>query len=120
MFDLAIDHYDRNGVEVVELSGDIDVHTGDDLRSLLTELDAAGVTRIVVDLCMVQYVDSTGLGILLAALKRAHARGGFVCLVVARPNLARMLEITGLAAVFGVSGSVSEALAARPREVPVG
>jgi anti-sigma B factor antagonist len=63
----------------------------DELFGLLS-----GPCEIVVEFAGVTFVDSTGLGVLVAALKRARADGGNVRLVGARPHMLRVLELTGL------------------------
>ncbi len=99
------------GATVVTVVGEVDVSSAPELRARLLELDER--QRIVVDLSEVTFLDSTGLGVLVGALKRTEAtRGeGELRLVVNRPQLTKVLEVTGLAPLFAIYPVLSEALA---------
>ncbi len=88
---------------VVRLTGDLDVESSGDLReALLGALDRS--STVVADLGGVQFMDSTGLGVLVGALKRCRAAGGD--LVLRNPNapLRKTMRVTGLDRVFTVVG----------------
>ena len=69
----------------------------------------------MLDLCDASFVDSTGLGVLLAARKRLAARGGRLIVVLSQPRIDRVLEIAGLDAIFEVVPTREEALRALNR-----
>jgi anti-sigma B factor antagonist len=73
---------------------------------LHSELAAAvaseGLPRVVVDLTGVEFCDSTGMNVLLAALRRARERGGELVLAAPRPAVRKILQVTGLESVFTV------------------
>lgn len=94
-----------NGVHVT-VRGDIDVHTAPVLRRRLTEVVAQGEERVVVHLDAVTFMDSSGLGTLVAAHRAQTAGGGRFELVCEVPRLLRLIEITGLDRVFTVNGQV--------------
>lgn len=108
--DLSIDVHDRRGVAVVRLVGEVDLATVPLLSERLQALDAAGQTRFVVDLDGVGFVDSTGLGVLIGALKRSRSRGGSMSLVCSDEQLLHVLEATGLDSVFPVHTDLDAAL----------
>lgn len=89
-------------VPVVEVIGEIDAHTCPELRQRIIELVDGGRTRLVVSLSRVNYIDSTGLGTLVGALKRAVERDGAMALVITNPQIMKVLDITGLMRVFQV------------------
>lgn len=96
---------------VLAVSGDVDLATAPTLRERLASV--AGGTAVVVDLAEVGFMDSTGLGVLVAAHRRAVVAGG--TLVLARPqrlvrNALRLVEVD---AVVDVYDSLDAALAAR-------
>ncbi len=93
----------REGVTVVTAAGEVDVSTAPELRAMLQD---ASEGAIVVDLSQVTFLDSTGLGVLVAASKRGDVR-----LVVTRPQITKVLEVTGLSEVFSVFSTVEEAIA---------
>ena len=101
----------REGVRtVVSVAGEIDVYTAPSLREQLAELDAQGVSDIVVDMSAVEFLDSTGLGVLVGGLKRARLRGGSLRLVSDQEKILKILRITGLIRVFEIHPDVRAAL----------
>lgn len=100
----------EDGATVVRAVGEIDVSTAPELRARLHELDESAT--VVVDLSEVTFLDSTGLGVLVATLKRIRESeaGGDLRLVVTRPQVSKVLDVTGLATVFSVFPSLDAAL----------
>ncbi|MGK5529898.1 STAS domain-containing protein [Streptomyces sp. URMC 129] len=101
---------------VVSPIGELDHHSAGELREALDACVADACTRIVIDCSALEFCDSTGLNVLLAARMEAEAVGGEVQLAGMRPNVARVFEITGAGSVFVVHNSLDEALAALPAE----
>ena len=60
----------------------------------------------------VEFVDSTGLGVLVGGLKRVRAHDGSLDLVCTRERMLRIFRITGLTKVFGIHQTVDQAIAA--------
>jgi anti-sigma B factor antagonist len=83
-------------VTVVAPAGELDTRTSTGIRDTLTDLVQHGRARLIVDLAQVPYVDSSGLGALVAAMKRARAAGGDLRLCGARHEVKLILETTGL------------------------
>lgn len=85
--------------------GEIDLYTAPHLhRELVNALDD-GARRLVVDLSQVDFCDSTGINVLLSAMKRAREQQGDLELVAPRTPVQRVLEVTGLDTVFTVHES---------------
>ncbi|HLF67914.1 MAG TPA: STAS domain-containing protein [Gaiellaceae bacterium] len=99
------------GAVVISVHGDVDLHSGPELRERLAAAIDGGTTSIVVDLNGATFVDSMALGVLLASLKRLRARNGRLGLVVATPEQRRIFEITLLDRIFPLYASRDEALA---------
>ena len=85
------------------LAGEIDLYTAPRLQS---ELAAALATeqpvRLVVDMSGVEFCDSTGMNVLLAAHRRAREQGGYLELARPGPAVRKILQVTGLETVFTV------------------
>ena len=92
---------------VVSVAGDIDLHSCRRLREELTGLIEGGVTSVVVDLARMDFVDSTGLDVLVGAQKRLRQRGGELVLRSPRPAARKVLEITRLDTVFRIEADGS-------------
>ena len=100
---------DARGIGVVSARGRLNMVSAGQLRETLTELVGQGTVRIVVDLGETTFVDSSGLGAIIAGLKTARQAGGD--LQVARPNPAVMtvFELTNLDKVLRPRPTVEEA-----------
>lgn len=109
--DLTLVTHDVDGKTVVAVGGEIDVYTAPKLRDKITELVASGVYDIVVDLAEVEFLDSTGLGVLVGGLKKVRAHDGSLSLVCNQDRLLKIFRITGLAKVFVIHEDQTSALA---------
>jgi anti-sigma B factor antagonist len=108
---LAVSHRDGgDGVCVVTPAGEIDLASAPRLKSSLVGLLDEGYTRFVLDLSEVRYLDSTGLGVLIAFSRRLTDNGQIV-LAQAPESVLGLLELTGLDAQFETVASVEDALA---------
>ncbi len=107
---LDIEVWHDNGRPVIELAGDIDVYSVGRLRSELLDLSGRGRHLVVVELSGVTFMDSSGLGVLVGAMKRARDGGGVVVLVAPSEPIMRVLRVTGLTKVFPVAGNIETAL----------
>jgi anti-sigma B factor antagonist len=108
--DLGLDVKEQGGWAVLAVSGEVDVATAPRLRERLVDLVTEGNHRIVVDLENVDFLDSTGLGVLVGALKRVRTHDGDLALVCTQPRILKVFEITGLTKVFSIHKSVDEAV----------
>jgi anti-sigma B factor antagonist len=90
---------------VVSLEGELDLAAAPELRECLVRLTEGGATDIVLDVAQLAFIDSTGLSVLVMALNRSRAVGGSTVLRHPSPSIMRLLEITGLLAVFDVEGA---------------
>ena len=109
--DLGLDTEEHNGFTVLAVQGEVDVYTAPQLREQLISLVDAGKRNIVVNLEGVEFLDSTGLGVLVGGLKRVRSAGGDLSLVCTQRRILKVLEITGLTKVFSIHDSVDAAVA---------
>lgn len=101
--ELAVDVHGADGNYEVRLRGELDMSTAPQLRDELQRLSAEGAPQVTVDLSGLAFVDSTGLSVLITALKRFRQQGGDMALRSPTPGTRRVLEITGLTEVFAIS-----------------
>jgi anti-sigma B factor antagonist len=102
---------ERNGaVQVFTLAGSLDIATSAALRTALIDAAERNHHELVVDLTHVEFLDSTGLGALIGAHKRATEHQGAVRLVAQEGQILRLLRITGLLTVFPVYPTLHAAL----------
>lgn len=105
-------HSEPPGFTVIEVGGEIDVYTAPKLRERLVSLVESGSYRLIVDMESVEFLDSTGLGVLVGGLKRVRAHEGWIDLVCTQSRILRIFRITGLNRVFSIYDTVPKALAA--------
>ena len=109
--DLSVTSHEQGGRTVVEVGGEIDVYTAPVLRERLNDLVGEGKHHLVVDMEKVEFLDSTGLGVLVGALKRVRSNDGELSLVCTQPRIRKVFEVTGLTKVFSLFDSVDDAVA---------
>jgi len=107
---LDLDIGTQGDTSIVTLVGEIDVYTAPRLRQALIDLVSQGATDIVVDMDRVDFLDSTGLGVLVGGLKRVKSTDGDLRLVVTQDRIMKIFDITGLSKVFPIHGSLEEAV----------
>jgi anti-anti-sigma factor len=96
---------------IVTCVGDNGVYTAPRLREVIIALVDSGKSRIVLDFAGLELMDSTGLGVLVGALKRTRALGGGLFIASVPKRVLKIFVITGLIKVFRFYDSVSAALA---------
>ena len=109
--DLTLTTREADGKTIVAVGGEIDVYTAPRLRDKITELVADGSYHLIVDMQAVEFLDSTGLGVLVGALKKVRQHDGSLELVCTQDRLLKIFRITGLAKVFVIHESAEAALA---------
>jgi anti-sigma B factor antagonist len=112
--ELTVDSRQEGSRTVVVVNGEIDVYTAPSLRERLNELVAAGNRDLVVDMQGVDFLDSTGLGVLVGGLKRVRSLDGSLQLVCGQEKILKVFRITGLTKVFPIHPTLDEALGVEP------
>src|SRR4028119_1051231 len=110
--DLSLDSRSHGEHTVVRIAGEIDVYTAPKLREALIDLVNEGNYHLIIDVEAVEFLDSTGLGVLVGGLKRVRAHNGSLSVVCTQERLLKIFRITGLTKVFSIRESVDAALAA--------
>lgn len=97
-------------IAVIYWDGDLNVYTAPRLRERVIKLVNSGHVHLVIDVGDTEMVDSTGLGVLVTALKRARAFDGNLHLVVTEERILKIFRITGMTKIFAIHDTLSEAL----------
>jgi anti-sigma B factor antagonist len=97
-------------VTVLAAPGALDSRNAQDAREFLKQQIKAGESKVVIDLSSVTFIDSSGLGVLLTALKAARASGGDVRLTGLTPPVKTIFELTRLFQVFSSFPTVEQAI----------
>lgn len=105
----ALQTEDRGACVVLAIAGEVDLGTAPELREKLFELVAEGHRHIVVDLTDTEFMDSTGLGALVAGLKRLRVHHGDMRLVCTTARIRKVFEITHVDRVIPMFDNVDAA-----------
>ena len=109
---LAVDVDEREGAVVLRARGEIDLGSAPRIRDAAIARLLAGDRVLVIDLAEVEFLDSIGLGTLVAILRRARSLGGDVSLVVTTDRIRRPFELTGLGGAFAIHDDLDAAVVA--------
>ncbi len=99
-------HLDMNyNVEIIQLSGILDEAQGQRLRCLVDEIIEAGNRTVLLDCAAVDFMDSAGLGSLVAVLKQLRAKGGHLALCGTNDQVKMLFELTNMNKLFDIFAS---------------
>jgi anti-anti-sigma factor len=107
---LGIEISECEGAEIVALSGELDLRAAAELQSALDQSSTGEHARVCLDLSALQFIDSTGLAIVIRSHQDTIAAGGKLVVVCAAGNVRRTFETTGLMTMLDVAETVDEAL----------
>ena len=107
--DINVEIREFNGWSVIDVEGEVDVFTAPKLREAILGVLDEGKDHLIVNLEAVAFMDSTGLGVLVGGLKRVKERDGKLAIAAAQGTVSRVLNVTGLNAVFELFPTVSDA-----------
>lgn len=105
---LQISHEKSDLQHCVRLAGEIDIYTADRLKSELLPITEQKGKQVTVDLSSITYIDSTGLGIFIGALKSSYKHGSSLKLIGANDRVRRLFNITGLDEIIDINESARE------------
>lgn len=97
-------------VKVVTLRGELDFDEAPALERVLAELRGAGAREIVVDVCELMFIDSSGISALVAAARATSADRGSLVVASPTPHVQRVFDIVRLAELVGIEESLDSAL----------
>jgi len=107
--DFALATSQAGGYTVVAVNGELDVYTAPALEETLGDLVESGSTRIIVDLSGVTFMDSTGLGLLIKALKWTREHEGALRVVANSEKVLKVFRVTGLDSVLSLHTTLDAA-----------
>ena len=99
-----------DATHLIHVKGEIHVSTAKEFAQRLDEAMNQDVGAIVLDLTEVEFIDSTGLTVLLNGLRSVTLRGGRLSMAISNPTVLRLFEITRLDSTFDIVPTVEDAL----------
>lgn len=107
---LTIDVSNKENTAYVTLVGEVDAFTAPKLKETLLPLTKEEGQTIVVDFQDVNYMDSTGLGVFISALKSTKEHNTEMKLVQMQERVHRLFKITGLTEIMNIDSTVQGGL----------
>lgn len=105
---------DGERLAIVPLQGRLASQNASEIRQLLHQVISYGYVNILLDLSAVTFVDSSGIGVLISALKKCRTSGGSLCLCNLPETIVSLLEITSLHEVFGCFSDIQTGISMFP------
>jgi anti-sigma B factor antagonist len=109
---LRVEVDERDATTVLVVSGELDLGSSPRLRDAAVRQLLAGDRRLIIDLTGLEFLDSTGLGVIVAVLKRARTLGAELHLVIGRERVRAPFQITGVDGLLPIHDDLDAALAA--------
>jgi len=108
MAELQIDSQVVDGIPTIYLQGELDSYSAPRVRNILDTLTESQQPTVLIDVTGLEYIDSAGLGVLVAALKVVNDHDGALAIVGLTPAVARVFRVTGLDNLFTVCADTAE------------
>jgi len=110
--DFTVEERREGDAAILSVSGELDLRTSPELEKRLGTAFDAGTELVILDLRQIEFMDSTGLRVLLGAHQRAHESGKRFALVRGADQVERVLTLTGVRDLLTVVDAPEELLAA--------
>ncbi|TCO78073.1 STAS domain-containing protein [Marinisporobacter balticus] len=89
---------------MINIAGEIDIYTANQLKETLMKMLDEHNENIKINCLELDYIDSTGLGVLIGALKRLKKENKSIIIINPKKNISKLLTITGLNKIFIIEG----------------
>ena len=110
--DFSVEQHTQGAAAVLMVSGELDLQTSPQLEERLTRAFDAGAELVILDMRQIEFMDSTGLRVVLSAHQRAHESGRRFALVRGADQVERVLTLTGVRDLLTVVDAPEELLTA--------
>jgi len=107
---LTINEREISGITIFDISGRIDAATSSQMEGELGKKINAGVITFILNMGDLSYISSSGLRVILSALKKVKAGGGIIALADLQPGPGEVFKMTGFDRIFPICGTVEQAL----------
>lgn len=97
------------GTALIKIVGEMDIYSSPQLKDKTASLFLQGTKNIILDLSSLRFVDSIGIGVIVAALMRAKEKGGKLAIVNPTASVERLMNIVGLFQLLTKHQSIEEA-----------
>jgi anti-sigma B factor antagonist len=110
--EFSVEEHNQGSASVLAVTGELDLRTSPELEERLARVFSTGAELVILDLRQIEFMDSTGLRVLLGAHQRAQESGRRFALVRGADQVERVLTLTGVRDLLTVVDAPEELLAA--------
>ena len=101
----------RHRILIVTVTGDIDQHNASSIREQIdVKISHENIAKVIFDFTHLDFMDSSGIGIIIGRYKLMSAIGGRVCIVPSKPTVIKLLELSGIRRIATICDSLTEAM----------
>ena len=101
----------RSGTLIATVTGDIDQHTASSLREQIDlTISHENVRRLIFDFTKLDFMDSSGIGLIIGRYKIMTSVKGRVSIVAVKPTLRKLLDLSGIGRIVNIHDTLSDAL----------
>lgn len=102
----------RDNTLIVAMAGELDHHSSENVRAKIdNKIDEFGIKNLIFDFSDVNFMDSSGIGVVIGRYKKIMEYGGKVGIVSLKPNIKRVFELGGLFKIIKEYKNIEEAIA---------
>jgi anti-sigma B factor antagonist len=112
LVEIQIDHRTQGGWDVLDVTGEIDLSSAPALRTRIDQLLEAGSPRLLISLERVGFMDSSGLSVLVSAMKAQRRAGAELAIACVHEQILKIFTVTGLDRVLPIHPSVDAVVGA--------
>ncbi|KEH98180.1 anti-anti-sigma factor [Clostridium botulinum C/D str. BKT12695] len=102
---------EREDILIVHMEGELDHHTAEEVRSRIDDrIDRTGFSRIIMDFTNVNFMDSSGIGVVIGRYKKLLLKKGKINMIGAKGAVKRVFELSGMFKIIPLYGNLQDAL----------
>jgi len=96
---------------IVTMTGELDHHSAEEVRTKIDDrLDRDGINKLVMDFSGVNFMDSSGIGVVIGRFKKLSLKQGAVCVTNTKGSVKRVFELSGMFKIIKLYDSIEQAL----------
>lgn len=108
---MYIEFYKNEDKLIVKLSGELDHHSAEEVRNKIDDrIESAGYSKVILDFSNVNFMDSSGIGVVIGRYKRISMKKGELCIANVQESVKRVFELSGMFKIIKLYKSVQEAI----------
>lgn len=108
---MYIEFYKSEDKLIIKLTGELDHHSAEEVRNKIDDrLERTGYNKVILDFSNVNFMDSSGIGVVIGRYKKISMRKGQICIANVQESVKRVFELSGMFKIIKLYKSVQEAI----------